>query len=180
MDIAHLAAVEPRALVGSDTGIYHHGLMAVDGIECQCGSIVCHVDYLAVGHKSQLDKCLEAVADTQHKTVTVPEEVVNSVLYLGVAEECCDELSASLGLVTAAEAAGDHNDLGASYCSLEVANALLDIACGQVADNDYLGLSACLLKGTGSIVLAVCSREYGDKHSGLCDLCGSRELYAVG
>ena len=82
-------------------------LVAVDVVEGQGGAVLIGVDDLAVGHQTQLDQRLEAVADTQHQTVAVVQMGGDLFLDLGVAEEGGDELGGAVGLVAAGEAAGD-------------------------------------------------------------------------
>ena len=60
-------------------------------VECQRRGVGFHVNYLAVRHKTQLDKRLEAVAYTQHQTVTLLQKLVYSVLELWIAQERNDE-----------------------------------------------------------------------------------------
>ena len=66
---------------------------------------------IAVGHQTQLDEGLEAVADAQHQSVPVFQQLHGGVGHLGVAEEGGDELGGAVGLVAAGEAAGDEDDL---------------------------------------------------------------------
>ena len=48
--------------------------MAADCVVCECGAVFIGVDDLAVGHQTQLDQRLEAVADTQHQTVPIIQQ----------------------------------------------------------------------------------------------------------
>ena len=48
--------------------------MAADGVVGQGGAGLIGVDDLAKGHEAQLDKGLEAVADTQHQPVPLVQE----------------------------------------------------------------------------------------------------------
>lgn len=84
MHIANLCAVQPRGLVGGDSRIDQHGLVACDGVEGQRRRNICHVHDLAERDQTKLYQCLEAVADTQHQTVTVFQKLVNSVLDAGL------------------------------------------------------------------------------------------------
>ena len=67
--------------------------MASDRIESKRGSIGRGIDYLTVGHKSRFYKSLEAVADSEHQTVTVFQKVVHAVAYLCVSENGCNEFA---------------------------------------------------------------------------------------
>ena len=85
--------------------------MAADQVEGQGGTVLVHGPDLAVGHQSQLDQGLEAVADAQHQAVPVFEQVVDRVGEPGIAEEGADELGGAVGLVAAGEAAGQDDHL---------------------------------------------------------------------
>ena len=45
----------------------------------------------------------------------------------------------------------------------------MDIFCCKVLEYLYVYLSACSLKCTGAVILAVCSREYRDKYTRFCN-----------
>jgi len=101
VDIAGLVIHHPGGLVGANSGRYQLGLVAADAVEGEGGSVCIRLGYLAEGNETQLDKCLEAVADAYHKTVTVVEKIVYGVADPGIAEECGDELAGAVRLVAA-------------------------------------------------------------------------------
>ena len=144
--------------------------MSADGVEGQGRICRLKLADFAVGYKSELNKRLEAVADTEHKTVAVFEQVVNRVRDSRVAEGCGDKLARAVGLVTAGEAAGNHNHLRFSDDFFHSLYSFLNAALGEVLNNQKLCLSACLFERAGGVYLAVCAREYGDKYLRLCDL----------
>ena len=111
VDIADLAAAEPRGLVRAYPRQSELRLMTTDRVVCQCGAFGGKRYDLSKRYKTQLDESLEAVADTDHQTVTGVQHFLNSVLYPRVAEESIDELRRALRLVTAGESAGEHNHL---------------------------------------------------------------------
>ena len=62
--------------------------MSAYGVKGQCGVSGLNINNFAERHKAKLDKCLEAVADTQHKTVTVFKKLVYGVGNSGISEGC--------------------------------------------------------------------------------------------
>ena len=67
--------------------------MSADCVVSKSGAVNIGVNNLAVGNKTELDKSLEAVADTEHKTVAVFKKVCNSLLDFGISEECGNEFT---------------------------------------------------------------------------------------
>ena len=94
---------------------------------------------LSERHKSELYKRLEAVADAAHKSVAVFEKLVHGIGDRAVSEECRDELSGALGLVSAGESARDNDHLGISYLSFKFRHAVRDPLRGKVVYHEHLG-----------------------------------------
>ena len=167
VDIAHLGQAQPGALVGGHPGSYNPALMAADGVEGQGGAGVIGVDDLAVGHQTQLDEGLEAVADAAHQAVPVIQELHHLLLDGRIPEKGGDELGGAVGLVAAGEAAGQEDHLAVS----DFFDCLLHASChvlgGQVPDHQNLRLSARRLHRPGGVVLAVGAGEHGNQHLGL-------------
>ena len=164
MDIADVAAAEPRGLVGADTSQGKLRLMAADGVVGQRRAFSGQRNDLSERNKTKLDERLESVADTYHQTVAGIEHFLNGVLDLRVAEERVDELCGALRLVAAAESAGDHDDLRLARHSGKGDNGIFHCRSGKVPDDKGLGSCAGTLKDTCGVVFAVCAGEYGNEH----------------
>ena len=122
------------------------------------------VNDLSERDKSELDKSLEAVADTAHKSVTLFEKLCNLLLNSGVAEKCRYKLARSVRLVTAGEAAGDKDDLRLLHLLGKLVNASCNTVGCKVVDNKYLSLCPCVGRRLSGVILAVCAGEYGNKN----------------
>ena len=85
--------------------------MAADGVERQRRAFGGHRHDVAVRHQAQLDERLEAVADAEHQTIAVLQQVAHGLGDGRRAEERGDELGGAVRLVAAGEAARDHDDL---------------------------------------------------------------------
>ena len=77
--LAHLALAEPRAAGGSHTGVHQHTLVTADGVEGQGGVAGGDGADIAVGHQTQLDQSLEAVADAQHQAIALLQQTAHSL-----------------------------------------------------------------------------------------------------
>ena len=172
MQIPHLAACQPGGLVGCDPGGDHHGLVPCNGIEGQGGGILGHIHDLAEGHQTQLNERLEPVADTQHQTVPLLQQSVHFILDPGVPEECGNELAAAVRLIAAAEAAGQHDNLGLLHLCRNRRNGGFNIRSAQVPDDHHVHVRTGTLEHSCSVVLAVGAREYGNQHPGTGSLDG--------
>ena len=69
------------------------GNMTTDCVKCKCWVICFKLTNFAVRYKSKLDKCLETIADTEHKTVTLIEKSCDCLADSWVSESCCDKLT---------------------------------------------------------------------------------------
>ena len=154
--------------------------MAADGVERQRGRIGRGVDDVTVGHQTELDQGLEAVADAQHQTIAGLEQVADGLGDLGGAEERRDELGGAVGLVAAREAAGDHDDLALADAAGKLMGALGDGLGREVVDHEGVGLGAGGAEGTGAVVLAVVAREHGDDHTRAGDLGATVHMDILG
>ena len=86
MEVAHLRAEHPGGIHRGHPGGDIPALMAADIVEGQRGTVLVHRPDLAVGHQSQLDQGLEAVADAQHQAIPVFEQVVDRVGEAGITD----------------------------------------------------------------------------------------------
>ena len=136
--------------------------MAADGVERQCWAGVVHGSNIAVRNKAQLDKCLEAVTDAQHKAIALLQKLADSLGNLRCAEECADELSRSVWLVSAGETAWNHDNLTFLDGLCQRICGLNNVLRCQVVNDQRGWVSARTLKSTRNVVLAVVAREYGD------------------
>ena len=90
-NVAHIHQAQPGALHGGDAGMNDAALVAADVVEGQGGAGLIGIDDLAVGNQTQLDQCLETVADTAHQTVTVVQQIGYCFLDRRITEERRDE-----------------------------------------------------------------------------------------
>ena len=144
--------------------------MASDCVVCQCGTVLVCVHNLTKGYKTKLDECLEAVTDTAHKTIAILEKLVYLLGNCLVSEECCDELTGAVGLVTAGETAGDEYHLCGLKLICKVLYRLCNCCRRKVLDNNNLCLRTCVTHYLSGVELTVCSGEYGDKNLRSCYL----------
>ena len=176
----HLGLQHPRGVDGGHAGGDVLGLVAADQVEGQGRAAVVHVSDLAIGHQTQLDQRLEAVADAQHQAVAVFQQVMHRVLDAGIAEEGGDELAGALGLVAAGEAAGQNDHLGALDGLLQRLGRLGQQVVGQVAHHQDLRLDAGAQAGVGGVVLAVRAGEHRDDRTGTGGLDSGSGMSALG
>ena len=152
-------------------------LVAADGVEGQGGAGLVGVDDLAVGHQTQLDQRLEAVADAAASDRPgCSSRSVTRLLDGGVAEERGDELAGAVRLVAAGEAAGDERPSGRSAVSLCKALRRLRAmpSAVRLLMTMISGSAPASADGLGGVVFAVGAGEDGDQHLGLGDLDGGR------
>ena len=125
------------------------------------------VNNLAVGHKTKLDKRLEAVADAEHKSVALFKKACNSLLDFRIAEKRGDEFARAVRLVAAREAAGDKDYLAFLDFLCKILNRACDARRRKVVDNKDFSLGSRSFSRLCGIVFAVCARENGNQHLGL-------------
>ena len=97
---AKLCFLKPWRLVADNLGVNHLGYVASDGVVGQCRRILFLSADLTVRYQSQFDQCLESVADTKSKTVTLIEELHNCLLDLLVLERGSKEFRGSIRLIS--------------------------------------------------------------------------------
>ena len=92
VDIAHIAARKPRRKARSNARANQAALMATDGVKRKRGSLGRCRNDIAIGNQAQLDKSLEAIANTQHQTIALLKQLTYRFGNGGRTEECRDEL----------------------------------------------------------------------------------------
>ena len=162
VNVAKRALGEPWRHRGGNAGANKLALVTADGVERQRWAGVVHRTNVAVRNKAQLDECLEAVADAQHKAIALLEKLADSLGNLRSAEEGADKLSRSVWLVSAGEAAWNHDNLALLDGLCQRICGLNNILRSQVVDDQRGWVSARTLKGTRNVVLTVVTREYRD------------------
>ncbi len=167
-NVARIGVLQPGAHVGSHAGPYDLRLMPTDGVEGQCRTVHIRIPDLAVGHKSQLDERLEAVADTDHETVPLIQELHGLLAHCLVPEEGGNELSRAIRLITAGEAARNEDHLGFCKLSCHLCYGLCDVLTRHVPHHHDLRLQAGITAGLGRVVLTVVAREDRNQHLRLC------------
>ena len=170
IELIRVALGEPRRQVAADAGANQAALVTADLVEGQRGRVGGGVDDVAVRHQAQLDECLEAVADAQHKAVAGLQQVANRLGDLGCAEERGDELGGTVWLVAAGEAARDHDDLGLADAAGQLTGGLGDVLGREVVDDEDVCFGAGGTERARGVVLAVVAGEDGDDHAGTGDL----------
>ena len=89
--------------------------MSADCVKCQSRTVALCLSYLSVRYKTELDKRLKAVADTEDKSVTIIQKLHNRGAHLFVFERRFYELARTIGFITAAESTGEHYNLRLVY-----------------------------------------------------------------
>ena len=67
--------------------------MSAYGVKGKCWVVFLNISDFAVGHKSQLNKSLEAVTDTESKTVTLVKKLLYCLADFRVTECCGNKLA---------------------------------------------------------------------------------------
>ena len=165
-----LCFAHPRREVAHHLGVGYQALVATDGVEGQRGRINTLRTYLAVWHKTQFHQSLETVADSQHQAVTLFQQLHNGISYLWVAEHAGDKLGAAFRLIACRKASGNHHHLALSDGTGESIDALAYLTSILIAEHERLHFGTRTQECPRRVVLAVGTRECGDKHFGLCHL----------
>ena len=143
--------------------------MPPDVVVCQGRRILVEIRDLAVGQEAELQECLEAVAYPEDQTVVIVQESMYCLGNLRRTEHRRDELARPIRLVTAAEAARQHEDL----CVLDRLShrcyRLLDRLWSEIAHDQNLGLCTDTLPRACRVILAVRPWKYGDADTRFCD-----------
>ena len=161
---------KPRRAVAHDLGIDHGRNMPADGVEGQGRRILVLAGDLSARHKAELDQRLEAVADTECQTVAVFQKVGDRLADGLVAEGRREEFGRAVRLVTAGEAAREHDDLRIADRLFKNMHGLADILRAQVREHLRDRLRAGCLKGRSGIILTVRAGEDRDKDGRLRNL----------
>ena len=90
----------------------------------------------------------ETVADTQHEAVAVLQQIVHRFGDARIPEHGGDELAAAVRLITGAEAARQHDDLGFFDPLHHRLDRFFDSLGRQVADDKNLTFRPCQIKGS--------------------------------
>ena len=90
--VVQAAQRQPWRQVGRDTGAHQTALVATDGVERKRGSLGRCRNDVAIGNQAQLDKRLEAIANTQHQTIALLKKLTYRFGNGGRTEESRDEL----------------------------------------------------------------------------------------
>ena len=146
--------------------------MPPDGVVSQGGAARVRVPDFPEGYQPQLHQSLKSVADAQHQTVPVLQQVVDRVGEPGIAQEGDDEFRRPVRLISAGEPAGQEHDLGGFDGMLQPQGGLGQGIGSQVADHVRLHRHPSPEAGPDGIILTVGSRENGDGHSGPRDAVG--------
>ena len=138
--------------------------MAVDCIVCECRWLCILLSDLSIWYKSKLDKCLKTVTDTKCKSISLINELFNSLCHLCISKCCCKEFSWSLRLISCWESTREHDNLRFVNCLYKLINRIADILCCEILEYLDYCVSACSFKCLSTIILTVCSREYRNKY----------------
>lgn len=169
VEVAGLAEGKPGRGIADDPGGGVAGDVAADVVVDQGRGTGGGLADLAVGDEAGLDQGLEAVADAEHEAVAVLQQVHDGIGHPRVADDGGDEFRGAVGLVAGAEAAGEHQDLRLADLPREGFERLLDVAGGEIAEDEDLGVGPGFAKGLGGVVFAVGAGEGGDEDPGIDD-----------
>ena len=170
MQVAHVAEQHPGGAHRGHPGGDVPALVAADEVEGEGGAVRGGRADLPIGHQPQLHQGLEPVADAQHQSVPIFQQVMHRVRQLGVAQEGHDEFGRAVRLIAAGETAGENDHLTAADGSGQGVGGPLQILRAQVPDYQDLRLNACLETGGGGVVLAVGAGEHRNHRPGPGDL----------
>ena len=137
-------------------------------VEGQGRTALVGVDYLSVGHKSELYKSLESVAYSADKTIALFKQLGNAVFNRFISEKRRYKLARSVRLVSAGEASRNEYHLRTGQLICKFVNAAGNIVGAHVSDNHNLSVRARIKHDLSRIIFAVRSREYRYKDLGLC------------
>ena len=143
--------------------------MAADGVERQRRAFGGHRHDVAVRHQAEFDQRLETIADTEHQTITVVQQVTHRFGNGRSTEERGDELGGTIRLVAAGEAARNHDDLALLDFLNQSCGGLSHSSRGEVVHDERAHVGTRALEGGCGIVFAVVAGEHGDDHMRLGD-----------
>ena len=167
--VANLGLRQPRGEVRRHAGAHQAALVAADGVERQRRAFGGHRHDIAVRHQAKLDQRLETIADTEHQTITVVQQVTHRFGNGRSAEERGDELGGTIRLVAAGEAARNHDDLALLDFLNQSCGGLSHSSRGEVVHDERAHVGTRALESGCGIVFAVVAGEHGDDHMRLGD-----------
>ena len=180
MLLAGLAQAEPRRLVRNNASGHDLGNVATNIVEGQGRRSASHIANLAIGHQTQLDQSLEAVANAQHQAVAILQQIADSSLDARIAEHSSNELATAVRLVASTEATGNHHDLGIVDIFNHCFHGFFNGSSGQIANNKGLGLGTGSLESTGTVIFTVVAWEDGNEYAGLVNIHRSSQSQSGG
>ena len=125
-----------------------------------------HAAQLPVREQAALDQRLETVADAEDKAAA-GQQVRDGSAHLGVVDDVCNELAASVRFVTGREAAAERQDLAFGNLLRQGVDGTEDILRGEVPEHERPDLGAGLPEGLGGIVVTVGTREHRQADHGM-------------
>ena len=95
---------------------------------------------------------------------------MDSIRYVLIVKNVCDELTATIGLITCREATAECHDVTLCNVLGHLLDRLQDISTCEVLEYRDYNLCTCALECTSSVVVAVCTWEYGEVNANLINL----------
>ena len=157
--VSDFQAGEPRRVDCREAGAGNLGDVAVDVVAEQCRRVLGDAAEMSVRKKAGLDEGLESVADSENEA-TSGNEAFDCLCYILIVQYIGNELAASVRFVTGRESAAECQDVAFFNIGLHLGYGVEDVLGGEIAEHAHLHLRSGLAECLGSVVVAVCSREY--------------------
>ena len=164
-DIARLHFGKPGGATdrsGVDDRVRVAGNVAANAVVKQRRAVRRDVANFSEGYEAEFDECLKAVADTEREAVAVFQQIHRGVAHGGVTKSGGDEFAGAVGFVARAETAGNHENLRGANRLGQLAEGIVHILRGLVANDEDLRCGSGFSEGAGGIVFAVVAGENRD------------------
>lgn len=139
--------------------------MAADVVEGQRGGAWLWVTDFAVGDEAGFNECLESVADTEHESIAVMNEIMDGIADAWATEDGGDEFTGAIRLIASGESTWQHEDLGSLDLSREGGEGFLDSIGGEIPEDEHFGIATSFDEGFCGIVFAIGAGEGGHDHA---------------
>ena len=174
VDVTRLRVCKPWRHVRSHTDVDDLRLVASDRVEGKRRTVLIGITDLTVRYETELDEGLEAVADTEHKTIPLVQHIHGCVLHGLVPEEGGDELRRAVRLVTTGETTRDEDHLRLGDPLRYLLDGITDVLLRHIAYDDDLRIESGVGAGLRRIILTVVAREDRNQDMWLLHLDGRR------
>ena len=130
----------------------------------KCWRAIRKITNLTIRNQAKLDECLEAIADTEHQTITGIQKTADFFFYARIAEHSCDKFTRTIWLITTAETAWKHNNLRLLNTLDDSCDRFFNSSRRKVAYYQRLCFGASSFPSSSRIIFAISTWEYWDKY----------------